>query len=240
MLIRNLKWIWDKRQDYILRKDRRSRGFGVIRNLIKKKRVSRTWDCNVWLDQGREGACVGFGIAHLLSATPIPLKVTEDYAKKNIYWEAQKIDPWPGGSYPGAEPKYEGSSVLAGLKVVQKLGWIKEYEWAFNIDDLILGIGHRSPAVIGVRWYRSMSKPGRNGFIKVSGWPTGGHCILVNGVNVEKEYFILHNSWGRNWGQDGECKLSFRDMEKLISLGGEFAFVNGKAQRRLKENESNS
>jgi hypothetical protein len=62
------------------------------------------------------------------------------------------------------------------------------------------------------------------GYIHATGDVTGGHCILCRGVNVGEKYFLLRNSWGRNWGKNGDCKISFKDMKKLLANGGESVF----------------
>jgi hypothetical protein len=63
------------------------------------------------LDQGKEGACVGFAWSHELAAYPVRVEVDDEFARSKIYAEAQKIDEWPGEAY-------HGTSVLAGAKVV--------------------------------------------------------------------------------------------------------------------------
>ena len=80
------------------------------------------------------------------------------------------------------------------------------------------------PAVIGVRWYEGMYAPDDDGFIHVRGRVKGGHCCLVNKVNVREKYFGIVNSWGRGWGDDGTCKIDFKNMVKLLSQRGEVAF----------------
>lgn len=215
----------DRRLDRLIDFDERSRNFPILSLFKEKKERSYTWRCNSWLDQRSEGACCGFGICHELAARPAEVKgLTNQYAREKIYWEAQKIDPWEGGAYPKAKPRYEGTSVRAAIKIAQDLGWFDEYRWSFGIKDLILGIGYNGPAVLGVKWYNSMYSPGSNGFIKPSGGLAGGHCIIANAVNVKKKYFTLHNSWGKNWGINGECYITFDNMEKLLNDGGEAAF----------------
>ncbi|RLI65907.1 MAG: hypothetical protein DRO67_02020 [Candidatus Asgardarchaeum californiense] len=215
--------------------DERSRNF-PIRELVKMKRPrSYTWRCNSYLDQGSDGACVGFGVSHELIARPAEAKgITYDYAME-LYWEAQKIDPWEGGAYDGAEPFYEGTSVLAGVKAAQRDGWFDEYRWAFGLNDLILGVGYNGPAVIGVNWYEGMMDTDKHGYIKPTGRALGGHCILCNAINVKKKRFTLHNSWGINWGNNGECYISFHDMDTLLYNNGEAVFFlhrHRKARRR--------
>jgi len=215
----------DIRLDRIEKFDERSKQFPITDILTAKKPRSYTWRCRAWLDQKNEGSCVGHGIAHELAARPAEVQgLTHKYAKEQIYWEAQKIDRWPGGSYPGASPVYEGSSVLAGVKIAHKLGWMESYRWGFGLEDLMLGVGYNGPAVLGVPWYKGMYSPNSEGYIKVTGDRLGGHCILCNAVNIKKERFTLHNSWGKGWGMDSECYISFEDMGKLLKSRGESAF----------------
>ncbi len=225
IILRDKTVTQDKRLDRLEMFDEQSKQFPVSALLEKKKERSYTWRCNAWLDQGVEGACVGFGICHELAARPSEVQgLTNDYARRNIYWEAQKIDPWPGGVYPGAKPKYEGTAVLAGIKIAQKAGWFDEYRWAFSLNDLILGVGYNGPAVLGIKWYQDMYSSNREGFIRPTGRLVGGHCIIANAVNVKQKYFTLHNSWGKDWGINGECFITFDDMNKLIHQNGEVAF----------------
>jgi hypothetical protein len=142
----------DKRLDRVIQFDERSRNFPIRQLVADKAPRSYTWRCQEWLDQGTDGACVGFGIGHEIISRPAEVlaRIGRRYAKEKIYWEAQKIDEWKGGSYPGASPFYEGTSVLAGLKVAQKAGWADGYRWSFSLDDLILGVGYNGPAVLGL------------------------------------------------------------------------------------------
>jgi len=215
----------DRRLDRVIKFDEKSRAYPIRTLVAGKTPRSYTWRCLKQLDQGADGACVGFGITHELISRPAEAAGLDDrYAKQNIYWEAQKIDEWAGGSYPGARPFYEGTSVIAGIKVAQRLGWFESYRWSFSLDDLILGVGYNGPAVLGLYWLEGMMDTDSKGFIHATGDELGGHCILCRGVNVKKQYFLLRNSWGSSWGLNGDCKISFSDMGKLLNMDGEAAF----------------
>ena len=56
--------------DRIARFDERSREWG-IRKLQPGEPRSYTWDCDTNLNQGNEGACVGFGWAQEAAARPV-------------------------------------------------------------------------------------------------------------------------------------------------------------------------
>lgn len=198
--------------DWVPRHDPRSRAYPATAGLPTTPR-SYTWGCGAWLDQGREGACVGHGWAHEIAARPKVHAVTSADAFA-LYRKAQTLDEWPGEDY-------EGSSVLAGAKAVVQAGFIKSYAWCFGIDDVVLTIGRRGPVVLGVPWLSDMFEPDADGFIHATGGEIGGHCLLARGVNLPGQYVTLRNSWGRDWGRDGDCRISFNDLEVLLLQGGE-------------------
>ena len=204
--------------------DERSRNFPITAIIEKKKHRSYTWRCNQVLNQGPDGACVGFGISHELIARPSEVKGLTYRTAFAIYHAAQKIDPWEGGSYPGASPHYEGTSVLSGIKIAKNQGYFNSYRWAFGIEDLILGVGHNGPAVLGIPWLMGMNNPNVHGYISATGRKLGGHCILCMSVNVKEERFTLHNSWGSAWGMYGKCYINFSDMDLLLKDRGEAVF----------------
>lgn len=223
----------------------------LIREALPKKAKKKhyrprsyTHTVGHWLDQGQEGRCVEYAICHELLAKPSLVGrsvVDKILAEKGIYWPAQKEDYWEGGSYPGASPFYEGTSVLAGMKVAKRLGFFDEYRWAFSIEDLVLALGYFGPVVLGINWYEGMHRPDARGFIHPTGRLAGGHALLAYGlkvhfkrttlfnwwnrtwadVDLDQSYVRLWNSWGPSWGQNGTCKISLRDLERLLHEQGE-------------------
>lgn len=218
----------DKRLGRIPRFDPRSRAFSVRDVITDQKPRSYTWRCKTHLDQGQEGSCVGHGVTHELIARPAEVLTLDHAYARQLYFEAQKIDEWPGGAYPGASPFYEGTSVLSGVKVAQKRGWFDSYRWAFNFDDFLLGLGYAGPAVIGINWWSGMFDPDADGFLRKTGQVEGGHCLLVKAVNVPAEYVTVHNSWGTGWGNKGDAKIEFADMRELLADQGEACFFIGR------------
>lgn len=212
--------------------DERSRAYPVMATLVAPAPPrSYTWSVPApTLDQGPDGSCVGHAWAHELLARPAAATgVDHTFALERIYWEAQRIDPWDGGAYPGGSPFYEGTSVLAGAKVVQGLGAMAEYRWAFSIDELALAIGYKGPAVLGIPWYESMFDPDPDGRVHVAGDVAGGHAILCRGVSMRLQLFRLRNSWGI-WGLNGsgDCLISFDDLDRLLHEGGEACVPMGR------------
>ena len=219
-----------KRLDRIAHFDPRSKDHG-IRGAGDGQFRTKFWDLRVTLDQGTEGACVGYGLTHALICDPVPMHQLDGrFAREQIYWEAQRIDPWPGGSYPGAVPYYEGTGVLDGVKAAHKLGYFDSYKWAFGLRDLIEGVGHVGPAILGLIWFAGMERPTWRGYIFPVGPDLGGHCLICRGVDIPRQRFLLHNSWGNGWGRGGSCWISFRAMEYLLRLDGEAVFLIDKRE----------
>jgi len=137
-----------------------------------------------------------------------------------LYNGAKDNDEWPGSDY-------SGSSVNGVLKYMKLLGLITGWKWAFTHLDAQLGVGHFGPGIAGTNWYSGMIETDSEGYIHVTGQNEGGHCYLFLGVDVQKQAFIIHNSWGSDWGRNGRAFLSFDDYEKLRVNQGEMAFIEG-------------
>jgi hypothetical protein len=74
-----------------------------------------------YYDQQLEGRCVEFGKLRMMSLFN---RKRYDITSRWHYWQDQREDEWAGGSYPGAVPQYEGTSVRAGLEGLRKYGAI--------------------------------------------------------------------------------------------------------------------
>jgi hypothetical protein len=75
-----------------------------------------------YYDQGVEGRCVEFAWHRALSLLN---RRRYDITSRRSYWQMQMDDEWEGGSYPGARPVYEGTSVRAGGEVMRLYGPVR-------------------------------------------------------------------------------------------------------------------
>jgi hypothetical protein len=198
-----------------------------------QKEINKYWLVGATpLDQGVEGACVGFGLTqcllserHFMGCTDGPRLLDGKFAREDIYYKAQEIDEFPGGEYPGANPRMGGTSLTAGLNVLKGSGMIKGFQWGYTLQDLILGIGYNGPAILVLPWFRSMYKVKTDMTVLISGDQVGYHCLIANAVDVKNEFFILFNSWGPTFGDKGRARISFSSMEYLFSLHHQIAFI---------------
>lgn len=217
----------DSRLGRVVQFDEQSRSFPMAALLDEApkeyKPRSYTWSCDAHFDQGPEGSCVGHAWAHEMVCRPVVIDDIDQTFARWVYKTAQKYDAWKGENY-------EGTSVLAGAKVLQQQppqmpegrGLMQEYRWIFgDMNELIKTLGYFGPVVFGLNWYAGMMKTNGDGFIRRTGSYMGGHCILGKGVSMAKKAVRLHQSWGTGWGEGGDCWISFSDLEKLLGEQGE-------------------
>jgi hypothetical protein len=176
---------------------------------------NRAWTRESWLDQGREGACTGFGLATTISTTPRASEMTNEMGQQ-FYYEARRRDEYAGENY-------DGSSVLGAMEAGKAMGWLSAYWWAKTLDEVISGVSHYGAMEIGVDWYTGMFDPDADGFLHRTGQIEGGHALSLAAVNVTGRFFRLDNSWGPDWGRHGSAFISFDDVAQLLAQRGEFA-----------------
>lgn len=230
----------DKTFNWVPKFDERSKDF-PLRAAIKERPVRRTkkWRNGVILDQGREGACVGFGWAAEALSTPVSVDLSRlkaDVPREptafahHLYQRAKVLDTWDG-------EEYDGTSVLAGAKAMRESGLIKEFRWCFGIEDVIDALMTKGPVVLGIYWYESMyAAP--EGILSVAGEEVGGHCITAVGFKLAKDSatgedtIILQNSWGYSWGNWGLAEIRVSELAALLNNAGEACVVTKRSYGR--------
>jgi len=176
-------------------------------------------DATVWergdsTDQGREGACVGFGWGNWHNCKPKGYmnQVDNTYCF-GIYRRAQENDAWPGTDY-------EGTSVRAGAKTMLERFLLDTYLWARSLDELDAWLLTKGPVVVASNWYRSMDTLTSSNFVQVdvNSGVRGGHCYLLYGKDEQNRYYF-QNSWGDDYGDGGSFYMSLNGLKALWNFG---------------------
>lgn len=170
--------------------------------------IKRTQPLN--LDQGSEGACTGFGCAHVLAASPRTQSDVDLTLARSLYHQARREDEREGEDY-------DGSSVNGVMRAARTLGRIKSWRWAKTAAELRHGLSWHGAAEAGSVWLESMWEPDSDGYLRVEGAEVGGHAYAITGYRpapargeTALDYWI-DNSWGPDWGVDGGAWI--RDVD---------------------------
>lgn len=231
----------DPRLDWVSQHDEKSLNFpvrSVLASYVEER--PRTWKPGSVLDQGREGACVGFAWTAELLASPRPesaLTSVGNAFARQVYQEAQRIDEWEGEAY-------EGTSVLAGAKVLQSRGYFEEYRWAFSIEDVRDAVIEEGPVVLGIPWHEGMYDTRPSGLVDISGPIVGGHAITLYGYHprmriwgedwrARHRVFRWRNSWGPTYGKTGNGLIRYEDLRDLLAGWGEACVPMDRKKVRL-------
>lgn len=189
------------------------------------------------LDQGREGACTGFGLATVANYLLLRRRVIPDaipVSPRMFYELARRYDEWPG-------EQYSGSSARGAMKGWHKHGVCEESAYPYKVDDIDaqgltdartsnalqrplgayfrvnhkdLVAMHTAIAEVGILYatcavHKGWGDVGADGIITQSSEMTGGHAFAI--VAYDDQGFWLQNSWGLNWGNAGCARISYDD-----------------------------
>lgn len=185
------------------------------------------------LDQGREGACTGFGLAtvvHYLLRTRRRVPDALSVSPFMLYDMARRYDEWPGEDY-------EGSSCRGAMKGWHKHGVCDLKLWQssggnalseqrtndaarrplgayFRVNHRDLVAMHAAMTEVGILYVSSSvhsgwDAVGQDGRIGLVDDNVGGHSFAL--VAYDEQGFWLQNSWGADWGRQGFAHISYAD-----------------------------
>lgn len=176
------------------------------------------------LDQGREGACTGFGLAAVINLLSQRRGAKVRVSPRMLYEMARLHDDWSGEDYAG-------SSCRGAIKGWAQMGVCSEADWPYRPDrpgsldvrrakavrQHTLGAYYRVQPRIsdfhaalneaGVLYCSAQTHAGwqrpdrRSGVIPIEQDHQGGHAFAVVGYNSKG--FWIQNSWGKSWGRGG-------------------------------------
>lgn len=189
------------------------------------------------LDQGKEGACTGFGLATVANYLLLRRRVVPDnvpVSPQMIYHLARRYDEWPGEDY-------SGSSARGAVKAWHKHGICSHETWCsqnkrrgapvltehltsearkrplgayFRVNHKDLVAMHSAIAEVGILYATSLvhegwMNVGRDGLVEYRGETVGAHAFAI--VAYDEQGFWFQNSWGPGWGAGGFGQISYDD-----------------------------
>lgn len=155
-----------------------------------------------WLyyDQGVEGRCVEFATSRMMSQLN---RKRYDITSRWLYWNCQMEDEWQGGSYPGATPIYEGTSVRAALEIARTRGMLLARSRARAITfEEALALVKPEEGIQVYRWARDWADV--RAALRVPSWYPGVPLNNSWGEGYPREVILLDNAGARILAEDGE------------------------------------
>jgi len=189
------------------------------------------------LDQGKEGACTGFGLAGVINALNKRRGNPINVSPRMLYEMARRFDEWPG-------EHYAGSSCRGAIRGWHNMGVCREELWPYRAGDTstltikqakdarnqTIGAYYRlRPDIVDFHaalnevgvlfvsakvhsgWWKSATPHGEIPFRTDI---TGGHAFAIVGYNHKG--FWVQNSWGPFWGRNGIALWSYEDWRANV------------------------
>jgi Papain family cysteine protease len=170
------------------------------------------------LDQGQTPHCVGFTGAGWMSTLPVHDQV-ENETGHDLYAACKVLD-----GEPGAE---DGSNSRSLCKVLKTRGRIGAYAFTTDAQTVADFVSAHGPVGTGTPWDQSMFNPDGDGYLRPNGDEAGGHEWLIVGYspagfgNVQEPSFVMQNSWGTGWGDNGRAYITSHDYQSLLDRNGD-------------------
>lgn len=180
-------------------------------------------------DQGPDGCCVAFALCSMKEFQESKSNYFSDYLSPWFIY-LQREDPTESGMNPknalqilqtnGVCTEKEFPYLKAKSKdeikeqnyINAKNFVIKNFAYINKVEDLKQALHQNGPCIIAAPCYNDS----KTFWKKVSNNDTllGGHCVLAVGYHPDKG-FIIRNSWGDSWGENGYTWLPYEDWSMV-------------------------
>jgi hypothetical protein len=154
--------------------------------------------------QGVEGRCAEFAGLRMLT---LANRARYDITSRWHYWQAQQADEWLGGSYPGASPHYEGTSVRAIFEVLRQYGAVRARPRgaALDVEAAAAAVSH-ADGIAAYRWARSWEDV--RAVLGVPDWLPGVPLLNSWGADYPRQVLLLDDTGARLLAEDGELGVA--------------------------------
>jgi hypothetical protein len=80
------------------------------------------------------------------------------------------------------------------------------------IDSVVLGLLQKGPMVAAMNIQKDFWAYGKGVYRSVTSKTDGKHAVVLVGYNIPERYWIVKNSWGKQWGDEGYAFISWDDI----------------------------
>jgi C1A family cysteine protease len=124
----------------------------------------------------------------------------------------------PETFYPYTAANGTCSSAGAGWqKAAYKIdGWGSV---SHNLSSIKSALATYGPLPIAMMVYEDFMNYKSGVYSYTTGKKLGGHGVVVVGYNDAGQYFIVKNSWGPGWGDNGFFKIAYSEVNSVTSFG---------------------
>lgn len=189
------------------------------------------------LDQQKEGACTGFGLAAIINLLNQQRENKTRVSPRMLYEMAKLHDEWPGEGYAG-------SSCRGAIKGWFNMGVCQDNQWKYvenkpgefslkkakdarkntiaayyrvqpGISDFHAALNEAGAIFCSANTHTGWHKPHKTtGVIPHDDKKAGGHAFAIVGYNAKG--FWVQNSWGKKWGKSGLGLWLYEDWNENI------------------------
>ena len=204
--------------------------------------------CSTIEDQGKLGSCTGNAIAGAIELLENRENRTLDVSRLFIYYYERLIEGtvnYDSGAYirdgikacytygapienlwPYNISKFRTKPTNAAIIDAAKRK-VKLYQRAADFNAVIDAINSGYPVIVGFNVYSSFDTKAVTN-TGVMPYPNvnkekllGGHAVLIVGYNKNNNTFIVRNSWGKYWGDNGYFYMPFQVIQNN-KMSGDF------------------
>jgi C1A family cysteine protease len=217
-------------------KDRRDYRFQVVEGIVLPTSVDLRPGCAPIEDQGQLGSCTSFATgaairfarkkqglsdfvtSHLFlyynSRTKNTKSVDSGASIRDAIIAAAKQGDCPESEWPYDISKFASKPPIQAYQDALKDRAITYLRVSQSLVQMKSCLAQGFPVVIGISVYESFESDevAKTGIVPM---PTsdeqllGGHALLVVGYDTSKQWFIVRNSWGPSFGDQGYISIPF-------------------------------
>jgi len=105
-------------------------------------------------------------------------------------------------------------------------GWersaYKIANWGFvwdTVGQIKAALAHYGPLPTSMRVYEDFMDYKSGVYSYTTGKSLGGHAVLLVGYDDAEQCFIVKNSWGTGWGEDGFFRIDYSELRTRVLFG---------------------